>query len=382
MSTRRGDTRVRLHLAAVALTAAVAIAAAGCGGGSDERSPTPANVGKRIDELVSSYLANDATGSFTRLRTVAVSVHGKRVYERYFHSRADAHLNVESVGKTILGTLVGIAIHDGKLHGIEQTLAELLPAYRADMTPRVSAITLGQLLTMTGGLPDDDAFYPAVFDTDRDWVRTALVMAGRGRPVEGFAYASAGSHLISAILQEATGETAFAYARRKLFEPLGIATDPAYQPVALARNLKAYARAEFAWPTDPHGRNIGGGGQKLTARDLLVLGQLWLQAGSWHGRQLVPAAWEQAAQKAQVRTVNGLTEAYGYQQWVTTCDGHPAFAAAGFGGQVVEVVPALRLVAVVQSTTPPGIANGDPPGAGEGTYLSMVCTLIAPAVAH
>ena len=60
-------------------------------------------------------------------------------------------------------------------------------------------------------------------------------MAGRGHSMEGFAYASAGSHLISAILQEATGESAFTYARRKLFEPLGIKTDPAYQPVASQR---------------------------------------------------------------------------------------------------------------------------------------------------
>jgi CubicO group peptidase (beta-lactamase class C family) len=62
--------------------------------------------------------------------------------------------------------------------------------------------------------------------------------------------------------------------------------------------------------------------------------------------------------------------------------GHPAFAALGYGGQVVAVIPALRLVTVIQSTNPPSIANGPPRGAGEGDYLSMVCTLIAPAVAH
>ncbi len=117
MSMRHGYGRVRVPLVCVALTFAFAIANAGCGG-SGERSPSAAEVGRRIDEQVSSFLAdNEVTGSYTRLRTVAVSVDGHRVYERYFHSRADAHLDIESAGKTILGTLVGIAIHDGKLHG-------------------------------------------------------------------------------------------------------------------------------------------------------------------------------------------------------------------------------------------------------------------------
>ena len=82
MSMRHGYSGVRVPLVCVALTFAFAIANAGCGG-SGERSPSAAEVGRRIDEQVSSFLAdNEVTGEYTRLRTVAVSVDGHRRHRR------------------------------------------------------------------------------------------------------------------------------------------------------------------------------------------------------------------------------------------------------------------------------------------------------------
>ena len=103
-------------------------------------------------------------------------------------------------------------------------------------------------------------------------------------PDQGFLYSSAGSHLLSAILRQAVGRSVLDYARQKLFAPLGIDTVPAAEPVAAPENLPAYEKAGFAWPVDPQGVHDGGGGQKLTARDLAKLGQLWLDAGRWRGR--------------------------------------------------------------------------------------------------
>ena len=78
---------------------------------------------------------------------------------------------------------------------------------------------------------------------------------------------------------------------------------------------------------------------------MAAIGQLYLDEGRWQGEQVVPTAWVDDATTEQVQT-NNLTMGYGYQWWVTTAGDHDAYAAIGFGGQLIEVVPDLRLVAV------------------------------------
>ncbi len=102
------------------------------------------------------------------------------------------------------------------------------------------------------------------------------------------------------------------------------------------------------------------------------LARLWLNRGRWEGRQLVSASWVDESTRPQVRT-ESTPEQYGYQWWVTTVDGHPAYAAMGSCGQLVEVVPHLGLVAVVASTDAVGAA-------GPAVYLDLVSSYIAPAI--
>jgi CubicO group peptidase (beta-lactamase class C family) len=119
--------------------------------------------------------------------------------------------------------------------------------------------------------------------------------------------------------------------------------------VSVDANAQAkYDKVKFAWPKDPTGIELGFSALKLTAPGLEKLGQLYLDGGRWNGRQVVPTSWVQDSTRAQVATQGqGGMEAYGYQWWVTTVRGHEAFAAVGFGGQLVEVVPDLRLVVVI-----------------------------------
>ena len=262
-------------------------------------------------------------------------------------------------------------IDERRLRGVDQTLAELLPAYAATMPPSVKAITLRQVLTMTTGLRADPPGGLPGFVTSSDWVATILREGTQQPAGQGFAYASAGSHLLSAILRQATGRSTLDYARAKLFTPLGISTLPAAEIVAREESQPAYDRAGFAWPTDPQGNQSGFSFLKLTARDMATLGQLWLDKGRWAGRQLVSAAWVTESTRSHVDT-QSTPEQYGYQWWVTTADGHPAYAAMGYGGQLIEVVPDLDLVTVVASTDAPGAAGSD-------LYLDLV-SYIAPAI--
>jgi CubicO group peptidase (beta-lactamase class C family) len=375
MTPRLPNRLVRTYVAA-----AVIAATAGCSGGSpaapavngststtSSRPVSPAEVGRRIQE----FLAVGNGAAFEQVRAIVVCVHDRPVFERYYHGSAATTGNVFSVTKSVMSVLIGIALDERKLRDVDQTLAELLPAYTASMPAAVKAVTLRQVLTMTAGLPPDPADLPALGTSD-DWVGTIL-MEGTQQPAgQGFAYSSGGSHLLSAILRQATGRSTLEYARAKLFTPLGISTVPAAEPVAGEESRPAYDRAGFAWPTDPQGNHVGFSYLKLTARDMDKLGQLWLNQGRWAGRQLVSAAWVNESTTSQVET-QSTPEQYGYQWWVTTADGHRAFAAMGYGGQLIEVVPDLDLVTVVASTDAIGAA-------GPEVYLDLVDSYIAPAI--
>ena len=380
--------KIRVRAGAGAGLLAVAVLA-GCT--STTQAPTPSQTSSvsatvhRVDAValgrqVDLYFANDPTDAFRNRQALVVSVDGQIVLERYWHSTAATSGNIESAGKTILSTLIGIALDEGKLRNLDQTVGELLPDYRSVMSPAVAAITLRQLLTMTSGLPPDGDFYTPVFTSKpQDWVRQIL-QRGQAGPPGTFQYSSAGSHLLSAILTHATRRSTLAYAREKLFDPLGISTRPATEVIAAPENLDDYRRAQFTWPTDPQGRYIGGGGQKLTARDMARFGQLWLQNGRWKDRQLVPATWIQAAHTHAVPVHEFPADAYGYQVWLGTANGHRALFARGFAGQLIEIVPDLGLVVAVLSRHDPDPRSGAERGTADGEYVSLVSDVIAPLV--
>jgi len=376
----RGPLR-RLLLASTPATLVFALVI-GCSGSPAARSPdagpsltaaTRQFTAADLEKRVQAFLDLDYSGSFDHVRAILVTVRGRPVVERYYNSSAPTTSNVFSVTKSVMSALIGIALDEKRLRSVDQTLAELLPAHAATMAPQVKAITLRQVLTMTAGLPADPAGVdPPGFMASGDWVASILHTGTEQPPGKGFSYSSAGSHLLSAILAEATGRSTLDYAREKLFTPMGIDTIPAAEPVAREENLPAYNRAGFAWPKDPQGHHVGFSLLKLTARDMDKLGQLWLNEGRWGDRQLVSAAWVIESTRPHVPTGN-TPEHYGYQWWVTTADEHRAFAAMGAGGQLVEVVPDLGLVVVVSSAD--AIGN-----AGPDSYLDLVSTHIAPAI--
>jgi CubicO group peptidase (beta-lactamase class C family) len=313
---------------------------------------------------------------YDKLRAVLVLVGGRPLVERYYDSSADATSNVASVTKSVMSILVGIALDEGDRGSVDQTLSELLPGYAAIMAPDVAGVTLEQVLTMTAGLPRDVASAPP-YTLAEDWVASILTGGLEQPPGTGFAYASAGSHLLSAILVEATGRSVLDYAREKLFDPLGISTHPAAEPLAVVENLPAYEAASFAWPVDPQGLHLGDALLKISAPDMAKIGQLMLADGRWNGKQIVSTQWVTESTRAHVPTDNGFAgDDYGYHWWVTTADGHDAFAAVGFGGQLIEVVAALDLVVVVSCTIPEGAALLD-----SATLLELVDHLVAPAIA-
>ena len=202
------------------------------------RTAAPAEQG--MDPAVLDDLDTVVPESYPQVRSVLVVRHGYLVYERYWQGvdAGDGH-NSFSVTKSFTSALVGIALDDGKLKGLDQTVGELLADHLpANADPRLRQVTLEQLLTMTSGLAGDDASLGGddqLFDRmlqSRDWVRHILSRRLETTPGESWAYSSASSHLLSAVVTETTGQSTLAYARTKLFGPLGIRADSALvQPI-------------------------------------------------------------------------------------------------------------------------------------------------------
>ena len=258
------------------------------------------------------------------ITSVAVSRGGEIVVEEYLEGDAETLRNTRSCTKTVASMLTGIAIDGGFVPGVDASLVELLGAKVED--PRKRAITVRDVLTMSSCLDCDDwdesspgneeLMYPK-----DDWVEFAL-----GLPVRegfGFSYCTAGVVALGVALERAVGGSLPDFARRKLFDPIGIEA------------------AE--WQSTPLGHVSTAGGLLLTTRSLLALGELYLR----RGEHLVPSAWVDESLRPHAR-VDERTE-YGYLWWLRPYSGEESFFMTGMGGNRVHVFPGLDLVAVITS---------------------------------
>ena len=335
-----------------------------------------------MDPAVLDDLDTMVPDLYPQVRSVLVVRHGYLVYERYWQGVdvSDGH-DVRSVTKSFISALVGIALGERRLQGLDQTVEEVLADHLpANMDPRLRQVTIKQLLTMTSGLAGDDSslsgddqLWDHMFQS-RDWVRHILSRRLVSSPGAEFAYSSASSHLLSAVVADATGQSTLAFARAKLFDPLGVAADNALEqtvrhwPVTPAE-LEAFGQAPVAWPKDPQGYHFGGAFLKLPARDLAKFGYLYLNGGRWDGIQVVPADYVAASTQPQSDPTVGPGD-YGYQWWVTNQSGHDSFRAMGYGGQLIQVIPDLDLVVVITSD----------PDQGRHDAPNLVGATIAPAI--
>jgi CubicO group peptidase (beta-lactamase class C family) len=353
---RRLTLRRALRSASALAAASVLLVCSACTAGY---TPDPvANLHAHVVETV------NALDDFGNVRAILVSKSGENMLELWRGDHAHDYLNVQSVTKSVISILIGIAIDQGAISGVSATLGELLPRYREAMSPEVAAITLDAILSDTAGFAPDDFTGSSIdftgstidYASSPDWVGAIIADRVARGPGDGrFAYSGAGAHVLAAILDEATDGSVLDFARANLFEPLGIDSDPAWTkaregtPEQLDRLAAEYFAAGFAWPTDPQGVQRGDSLLKLRPEDLLTLGLLYLHDGEWHGRQVVSKQWVQTSTTRQVDVVASNPNGYGYQWWVDETRGHPMFLALGYEGDIIAVVPDRELVAVVAS---------------------------------
>jgi CubicO group peptidase (beta-lactamase class C family) len=292
--------------------------------------------------------------SLPRLRAVIVAHQGRIVAERKLRGPSlDTPANIKSASKTVISALVGIAIAEGKLRGVDQPIGPFFERYlRGDPDPRKRAITVGDLLTMRSGLERTSGRGYGDWVASGNWVRAALRKPLLYPPGTQMLYSTGNTHLLSAILTRATGTSTLRYAQRKLGKPLGIRIEP--------------------WKTDPQGIYLGGNQMRLSPHAMLRFGELYRNGGKHAGHQVVPEAW--VKDSLQPRTRSPFSgEQYGYCWFVSEASGHPLYYAWGHGGQFIFIVPELELT-VVTTSDPAGPRDFDHLG---GIYDKVLEPVVA-----
>jgi len=251
-----------------------------------------------------------------------------------FYKRTTLH-TMQSVSKSVTSALIGIAIARGEIPGIEAPVMPYFSAFKAKPDPRRDRMRLRDVLTMTAGIQWDESSTTytdaknncAEMEAADDWVQYVLDQPMAADPGTTFVYNSGATELLSYILQKATGMAADDYAREHLFEPLGIRS---------------------FWKRTPKGLADTEGGLYLEPRDLAKFGYLYLHDGVWNGTRILPAGWVKESTRWHVDA--GKTgRGYGFKWWILSRKGagtYDAYAALGYGGQRLIVVPELDLIAV------------------------------------
>ena len=288
-------------------------------------SPSPSDRTHEIGAAIDAYVAERQYGA---TRAILVSYRGRLIAERYYHSRADDHAEVRSVTKSVMATLVGAALREGRIPSIDATLGELLPQYRSIMDARTERITVRQLLTQTAGYTDKQ-----VNETvpDRPTVPQLLKPGPQNPPGAGFEYQDGGPHVLSAVIATVTGQTTLDYARQVLFEPIDIQTRPAYQGSLFDVNDPKVEKIKtFGWLRDHEAIHCGSFGLRLTGRDMVKLGELYRHGGVYNGRRILDESFVREAIQAQSGDLPGFD--YGYLWWVTPIGTTPAYSGIGPAG--------------------------------------------------
>lgn len=271
-----------------------------------------------IDALI-SMLVNDDKVNLAGFGMLAdgelVSLYHNKPYEKTYR-----HVSF-SMCKSVIAMAVGIAGNEGLIR-LDEKLSDIFKAhYNIFMKKGVKEITVYKLLTMTTGIAFDEVASFFVYD----WRKAFMSSDTHAILESGFSYNSMNTYMLAAIIAERAKMSVMDYLQLKLFDHMNI--------------------HDITWDRCPMGIEKGGYGMKLSVIDMLKLGQLYLNFGSWNvnGKpvQLIPREWIEESSKTHIRLERGIIEGYGYQIW-TLKDGSILFN--GLFGQNVYINRERRIV--------------------------------------
>ncbi len=303
-------------------------------------------------------------GKYGEIHSLLIYKDGKLVLEEYYPGHVyqwdrqnyhgsyvnwdqDRKHNVHSAGKSITSACIGIAIDEGFIESVEQSIFDYLPEYQHLSTDGKDQITIEHLLTMTSGLKWKEwgvSYSDGNNDLIKLWidcsdpVKCILEKPLISQPGTDYTYSGGDMVVLGKIIQNATDLDIEAFSWQYLFEPMDVETPP------------------WKW-IDDTGVIYAGGGQELTSREMLKFGVTYLNSGTWDGQQIIPEEWVSLSSVPfgnntgiKVPGVDGGRKGYGYTWWIwdTEHNGDKlnTFFAFGWGGQYIIVIPELETVIV------------------------------------
>jgi CubicO group peptidase (beta-lactamase class C family) len=266
-----------------------------------------------------------------RVDSLLVVRHGKIVLDSYYAPfKPGIRHNLFSATKSFVGTLIAITIRDHFLDSVDHPVLDFFQDKAvAHVDDRKKAITVQHLLDMTSGFEWDRSSY-AMFGSS-DPTKFVLDQPMKTEPGQSFYYNNGNPYILSALITKLAGQNALDFAKKELFEPLGI--------------------TDVDWGK-PDAQNVINGQSHLflLPQDMAKLGYLYLHNGEWDGKQIIPASWVERARAGVINDEYGLR--YANLWW--SLPGGGAYFARGARDQLIIVVPDSDIVAVLTAALPNG----------------------------
>jgi CubicO group peptidase (beta-lactamase class C family) len=296
--------------------------------------------------LIEQLNTKIAQNYFKNITSITVIKHGKLLIEEYFNgaNRNSLH-DMRSVGKTMASTLMGIAIDEGYIKDENQSLKEFYDLkYFQNYSKTKEQVTLKSLLTMSSGFAGNDMdsnspgneenMYPT-----NDWVKFALnlpilPMDNSKEMGKNWQYFTAGAVILGDILHKSVPNGLEKYADKKLLKPLGI--------------------SHYKWQYTPTDVPNTAGSFQMSTLDNARWGQLYLDNGSFAGKQILPKAWVQKSLSKQIKLPNLDNEYYSYLLWNKTYQvmgkKQESYYASGNGGNKIMLFQDIDVVIIITAT--------------------------------
>ncbi|HBC78265.1 MAG TPA: serine hydrolase [Bacteroidales bacterium] len=270
-----------------------------------------------IDFLNAADTGRQEIHSFMFLR------HGKVIAEGWWDPYGPDYKHLlYSASKTFTATAIGLAVSENRLKLTDKVVSFFPYSMPDSVGKNMKELTVGNLLTMSVG--QDPAGMGG--GTDEDWITAFLKNEPVHKPGTVFLYNNMATFMLSAIVQQVTGETTFDYLRPRIFDPL------------IIRGID--------WDKNPQGINLGMIGLRLRTEDLAKFGQLLMQNGKWNNKQLIPETWVKEATSFKIESTGGSdklpkdkndwAQGYCYQMWRGR---NNSVRLDGMAGQFVVLFP-------------------------------------------
>lgn len=276
----------------------------------------------------STYLTNNAG-----IYAVVIAKNDGIIYKKYYHDRHENSLfNDQSLTKSIVSILIGIAIDKGYIRSVDQKIMDFFPQLKTDADKRKQQITLRQVMGQSSGLSHEDLDNLGAYLSLPDPSGYVLSAPLAADPGTEFHYNNAATHLLSVILTKSTGMDTRSFAKKFLFDPMGI--------------------KEFEWAKmrDDYYDGCGLLSIRLRAEDMARIGILLLNKGVYKGQQLVSAQWVTAIlhPDSVLHTQWGFPNStYAFCYYHTEYKGVPLIYGMGWGGQFLVLIPSLKAVVMI-----------------------------------